>query len=61
MVYFYDEEMQHQHVAATHLNHVAAGRLMRREADRLHRARRVVFGQESLSTARMFEHTRRAF
>jgi hypothetical protein len=90
VVYFYDEEMQHQHVAATHLNHVAAGRLLRREADRLgfrdaterianvdgaswireqlqhhlaeldglgldfyhlgenvHRARRVVFGQES--------------
>jgi hypothetical protein len=90
VVYFYDEELRHQHVAATHLNHAVAGRLLRREADRLnfrqaterianvdgaswireqlqhhlpeldglgldfyhlgenvHRARRVVFGQES--------------
>lgn len=35
LVYFYDEELLHQHVAVTHLNHVAAGRLLRREADRL--------------------------
>lgn len=35
IVYFYDEELRHQHVAVTHLNHRAAGRLMRREADRL--------------------------
>jgi hypothetical protein len=35
VVYFYDEELQHQHVVVTHLNHQAAGRLMRREADRL--------------------------
>jgi hypothetical protein len=35
VIYFYDEELQHQHVAVTHLNHQAAGRLMRREADRL--------------------------
>lgn len=35
VVYFYDEQLRHQHVAATHLNHAAAGRLMRREADRL--------------------------
>ena len=35
VVYFYDEELRHQHVAVTHLNHEAAGRLLRREADRL--------------------------
>jgi len=35
VVYFYDEDLQHQHVAVTHQNHKAAGRLMRREADRL--------------------------
>jgi len=35
VVYFYDEDLQHQHVAVTHQNHRAAGRLMRREADRL--------------------------
>ena len=35
VVYFYDEDLQHQHVAVTHQNHHAAGRLMRREADRL--------------------------
>jgi len=35
VVYFYDENLRHQHVAVTHLNHLAAGRLMRREADRL--------------------------
>jgi hypothetical protein len=35
IVYFYDEDLRHQHVAVTHLNHRAAGRLMRQEADRL--------------------------
>ena len=35
LVYFYSEDMQHQHVAVTHLNSRAAGRLLRREADRL--------------------------
>jgi len=35
VVYFYDEELLHQHVAVTHLNHEAAGRLLRREANRL--------------------------
>jgi hypothetical protein len=35
IVYFYDEGLQHQHVAVTHQNHQAAGRLMRREANRL--------------------------
>ena len=35
IVYFYDEDLRHQHVAVTHQNHQAAGRLMRREADRL--------------------------
>ena len=35
VVYFYDEDLRHQHVAVTHRNHEAAGRLMRREADRL--------------------------
>jgi hypothetical protein len=35
IVYFYDEGLQHQHVAVTHQNHRAAGRLMRREANRL--------------------------
>ena len=35
VVYFYSEDMQHQHVAVTHLNSRAAGRLLRREADRL--------------------------
>jgi hypothetical protein len=35
LVYFYDEELPNQHVAAPHSNHVAAGRLMRREANRL--------------------------
>jgi hypothetical protein len=35
LVYFYDEELFHQHVAVTHLNHTAAGRLLRREANRL--------------------------
>lgn len=35
LVYFYDELLKHQHVAVTHQNHAAAGRLMRREANRL--------------------------
>jgi hypothetical protein len=38
LVYFYDEELVHQHVAVTHLNHTAAGKLLRREANRLHLA-----------------------
>jgi hypothetical protein len=35
VVYFYDEDLQHQHVAVTPQNHEAAGRLLRREANRL--------------------------
>jgi hypothetical protein len=35
VVYFYNEDLRHQHVVVTHRNHEAAGRLMRREADRL--------------------------
>lgn len=35
VVYFYDEDLRHQHVAVTQQNHEGAGRLMRREADRL--------------------------
>jgi hypothetical protein len=35
VVYFYDEDLRHQHVAVTHQNHLAAGKLLRREADRL--------------------------
>ena len=35
VVYFYDEHLRHQHVAVTHQNHEAAGRLLRRDADRL--------------------------
>lgn len=35
VVYFYSEDMRRQHVAVTHRNHEAAGRLLRREADRL--------------------------
>jgi hypothetical protein len=35
VVYYYNEDKSHQHVAATMKNHSAAGRLMRREADRL--------------------------
>ena len=35
VVYFYSEDLKHQHMAVTHLNHSAAGKLMRREADRL--------------------------
>ena len=35
VVYFYSEDGQHQHVAFTHGNHVKAGTLLRREADRL--------------------------
>jgi hypothetical protein len=35
VVYYYSESLGHQHVATTMQNHRAAGRLMRREADRL--------------------------
>jgi hypothetical protein len=35
VVYFYSEGAKHQHVAFTHGNHVKAGMLLRREADRL--------------------------
>jgi hypothetical protein len=35
VVYFYDETLTHQHVAVTHRNHEAAGKLLRREAERL--------------------------
>jgi hypothetical protein len=35
VVYFYNEDMEHQHVAFTHENHEATGKLMRREANRL--------------------------
>ena len=35
VVFFYSEDAQHQHVAFTHGNHVKAGTLLRREADRL--------------------------
>jgi hypothetical protein len=35
VVFFYSEDAKHQHVAFTHGNHVAAGTLLRREADRL--------------------------
>ncbi len=35
VVYFHSEDLKHQHVAFTHRNHLAAGRLLRREADRL--------------------------
>ena len=35
VVYFYSEDMRRQHVAFTPNNHEAAGRLLRREADRL--------------------------
>lgn len=35
VIYFYDEDLRHQHVAVTYQNHEAAGRLMRREALRL--------------------------
>ena len=35
VVYFYSEDARYQHVAFTHGNHVAAGKLLRREADRL--------------------------
>ena len=35
VAFFYSEGGQHQHVAFTHGNHVAAGKLLRREADRL--------------------------
>ena len=35
VVYFYSEDMRCQHMAFTHRNHEAAGKLLRREADRL--------------------------
>jgi hypothetical protein len=35
VVYFYSEDMRRQHVTFTHRNHEAAGKLLRREADRL--------------------------
>jgi hypothetical protein len=35
VVTFYSEGGQHQHTAFTHENHIAAGKLLRREADRL--------------------------
>jgi len=35
VVFFYSEDAKHQHVAFTHGNHVEAGMLLRREADRL--------------------------
>jgi len=35
VVFFYSEDAKHQHVAFTHGNHVDAGALLRREADRL--------------------------
>ena len=35
VIYFYAEDGKHQHVAFTHGNHTAAGKLLRREADRL--------------------------
>ena len=39
VAFFYSEEGKHQHVAFTHGNHVAAGKLLRREANRLRFAR----------------------
>ena len=35
VVYFYSEDMRRQHMAFTHRNHETAGKLTRREADRL--------------------------
>ena len=35
VAFFYSEDAKHQHVAFTHGNHIAAGKLLRREADRL--------------------------
>jgi hypothetical protein len=35
VAFFYSENAKHQHVAFTHGNHVVAGKLLRREADRL--------------------------
>jgi hypothetical protein len=35
VAFFYNEDAKRQHVAFTHGNHVAAGKLLRREADRL--------------------------
>lgn len=36
VAFFYSEDAKHQHVAFTHGNHIEAGKLLRREADRLH-------------------------
>lgn len=35
VVFFYSEDAKRQHVAFTHGNHITAGKLLRREADRL--------------------------
>ncbi len=35
VIFFYSEDAKHQHVAFTHGNHIAAGTLLRHEADRL--------------------------
>ena len=35
VAFFYSEDAKRQHVAFTHGNHVVAGKLLRREADRL--------------------------
>jgi hypothetical protein len=35
VAFFYSEDAKRQHVAFTHGNHIAAGKLLRREADRL--------------------------
>jgi predicted HAD superfamily Cof-like phosphohydrolase len=35
VAFFYSEDAKHQHVAFTHGNHIKAGTLLRREADRL--------------------------
>ena len=35
VAFFYSEDAKHQHVAFTHGNHIEAGKLLRREADRL--------------------------
>jgi hypothetical protein len=35
VAFFYSEDAKHQHVAFTHGNHIATGKLLRREADRL--------------------------
>jgi hypothetical protein len=36
VAFFYSEDAKHQHVAFTHGNHITTGKLLRREADRLH-------------------------